>query len=404
MRQLFLLYTFLGFAIPGGVVYGVNYKFFLLPIILAFGIGHLIFNNKNVKISGIQLLFFIVVSVMLTQGLMVGLSNNPDYVFEEFRLVFSIFIIFSLYYIIFRYEIESHKKFLQVAVYGVFFYNIFKLCLELLFILKFIDFEAIETITLNYGGRVPVTSPLPFDMIRLYWTEMDLASICVAYIFYVINVNDTFGRYFKRIFYLTIFLGVIIGFSRLLIVLAVISFLVAMFFKFGPAKAFIKISFIALLLSTVAVGPLSELLEKRFSESYIKTADDVRHEQVVSLLEKWSESPVLGEGFGASASILRSDEKPYQYEIWWLSFWMKTGVLGVVSFLILLLLPITLLNVGYSKESKYILFIYYIFILSSFTNQYMPSSISGLMLTLIYFSLKQTIHNVKTRNVYVTKN
>ena len=392
----------MSFSIPGGVVYGFNYKYIFLPVIILVGIGYLVWKKSNVRLPDYILVFSVVLVFMFFQAALVGLlNNNTVYVLDDFRLLFSVFVIFSLYYILFKDDLSFQKSFLKVAIFGVFIYNLIRIILELAFVFNLIDMASIEVIALNYGGRVPVTSPLPLSMIRLYWTEMDLVSICVAYAFFIAKPSVDVGKCFRILFYFVVFSGVIIGFSRLLMGLSLLSLFVAFLYKFGFWKTLKKSLFLFSIIILMLLDPLSQLFEKRFSDRYIATADEVRVEQVESLFEKWSEYPIAGAGFGANANVLRSIDKPYQYEIWWVSYWMKTGLVGVVVFMFLLVLPLFSKGVLLRRDDVYLLFIYYVFILSSFTNQYMPSSISAFVFVLIYFSFNNSNKKVIDRSEYV---
>ena len=53
-----------------------------------------------------------------------------------------------------------------------------------------------------------------------------------------------------------------------------------------------------------------------------------RMDQIYPLINKISESPIIGSGFGAHASLIRNDERPYMYEMDYLAIFMKLGILG----------------------------------------------------------------------------
>jgi hypothetical protein len=53
-----------------------------------------------------------------------------------------------------------------------------------------------------------------------------------------------------------------------------------------------------------------------------------RAEQIPALIDKIAESPLMGNGFGANASLIRNEERPFMYEIDYLAVLMKLGLLG----------------------------------------------------------------------------
>jgi hypothetical protein len=57
-------------------------------------------------------------------------------------------------------------------------------------------------------------------------------------------------------------------------------------------------------------------------------SDDLRAEQLRPLFESFLNHPILGQGFGASVSIIRLDDAPYAYELSILALFMKLGLAG----------------------------------------------------------------------------
>jgi len=84
---------------------------------------------------------------------------------------------------------------------------------------------------------------------------------------------------------------------------------------------------------------------------------NARTEQFFSLINGFSNSPVIGNGFGAVASVVRNDEMPWAYELSYISLLFHTGIVG---FLIYFLLTIWII-IESLKISKDISAIKYIF-------------------------------------------
>jgi hypothetical protein len=57
-----------------------------------------------------------------------------------------------------------------------------------------------------------------------------------------------------------------------------------------------------------------------------------RAEQFTSLMEGWLRSPIFGNGLGASASVVRSDEQPWAYELSYMALLFQTGVVGLAIY------------------------------------------------------------------------
>lgn len=86
----------------------------------------------------------------------------------------------------------------------------------------------------------------------------------------------------------------------------------------------------ALGLATVSVrsASLQELGFVRYF-AYAFSPQDERSRQQGYLLDGFSKSPVFGSGFGAYAGYLRSDERPWTYELTYQQMLFNIGVVGV---------------------------------------------------------------------------
>jgi hypothetical protein len=58
-----------------------------------------------------------------------------------------------------------------------------------------------------------------------------------------------------------------------------------------------------------------------------------RVDQFGPLLAGWESAPVLGRGFGSVASVVRSEQAPYLYELTYVALLMKLGGVGLTVFL-----------------------------------------------------------------------
>jgi len=61
-------------------------------------------------------------------------------------------------------------------------------------------------------------------------------------------------------------------------------------------------------------------------------SNTARAEQYASLLAGWADSPWFGNGLGASASIIRSDDLPWAYELFYVALLFHNGMLGVMIY------------------------------------------------------------------------
>jgi O-antigen ligase len=117
---------------------------------------------------------------------------------------------------------------------------------------------------------------------------------------------------------------------RALVITAVLQLMVAaprLMSALRPGQRLALVVGTAVVGSALVLGNL-EWIEQRFSftEEDISTAH--RQAQIPPLLEKIAENPVFGGGFGTVASLLRSELRPFSYEVDFLATVMKLGVVG----------------------------------------------------------------------------
>ncbi|PLW80811.1 hypothetical protein C0585_00670 [Candidatus Woesearchaeota archaeon] len=61
-----------------------------------------------------------------------------------------------------------------------------------------------------------------------------------------------------------------------------------------------------------------------------------RTEQFFALMEGFSNSPILGNGFGAVASVIRNGDMPWAYELSYIALLFHTGLIGLTLYLLLI--------------------------------------------------------------------
>jgi hypothetical protein len=69
-----------------------------------------------------------------------------------------------------------------------------------------------------------------------------------------------------------------------------------------------------------------------FSDDSIPEGGNLRYIQFHALLYGWMEFPLFGNGLGSVASVVRSDEMPWAYELTYLALLFHTGVVGIIIY------------------------------------------------------------------------
>jgi hypothetical protein len=117
---------------------------------------------------------------------------------------------------------------------------------------------------------------------------------------------------------------------------------------------------LAMLICIVIIfiaGVLSNLewLNQRFDFSFDDVSSFQRYAQIPALLDKIAEHPIIGGGFGSVAAYIRSEERPFSYEVDFLATIMKLGLVGS-----LLYFGTYLLGVAQALRIRYQLGVYLI--------------------------------------------
>jgi O-Antigen ligase len=123
----------------------------------------------------------------------------------------------------------------------------------------------------------------------------------------------------------------------------------------SPSKLAIFLS--PVLIATLVLSPIvfESLKSTRFFEpnaqQNLAASDDTRFEQASIMFESFLEEPILGGGFGHYVDrYYRNPTKLYLYELYFVAFLMKTGILGSFLYLSALL---ALLMVPFAKQFQY---------------------------------------------------
>jgi len=178
------------------------------------------------------------------------------------------------------------------------------------------------------------------------------------------------------LFFITII--VLLSGRRALLLVFVLSFLIVFFLIFGVKSKYLKGRLIVNYIKSTAIVMIfiviSYSLITRFYDislyiiienikeaiSFSSSTDPstvARYEQFFALIDGFSENPLFGQGFGAVASVIRNEEQPWAYELFYVALLFHTGLVGFTIYglltLWIILQGIRLLN-NY-EDTKYML-------------------------------------------------
>lgn len=144
----------------------------------------------------------------------------------------------------------------------------------------------------------------------------------------------------------------------------------------------IQANFLSVALLIVAPFFLSFMLIPSFDPQLLahfgiarEGSDDLRADQFWPLFDAFLSSPLLGQGFGASAALIRSEEAPFSYELSILALFMKIGIVGLLFAVSILANSLNFLmpkkGNTFPKAIAPLYALYFSYIFSCFFNPYM---------------------------------
>lgn len=95
-----------------------------------------------------------------------------------------------------------------------------------------------------------------------------------------------------------------------------------------PPAQRLRLTMTAVALLMVTVVANLDWIQKRFEFTDNDISSAARYDQIPPLLDKIAEHPLIGGGFGTYAALIRSDLRPFSYEVDFLATIMKLGLLG----------------------------------------------------------------------------
>lgn len=366
-------------ALPSGSVYGVPVKY--IAYISSF-IGVVSQWISGRKIDVRVILIFILIGLFVSFYVLIGAINAATpfgYVLIEATGVFTAVTIVLIAISAKSVGVVTDEELIKFAFYGALIFATWKVMVVLLLVGRVIQYGDVYYFFLNNLGYRPVSSGIYGGLVRFNFIIYDFV---VALFLFVI---PGFPRLFKSIpvwvriaFFIIGVPCLVFAFSRLLFVLVLILWFYLFVFK-ANFKAKFAISSLAMAVIMVSLPWLEGVVEQRFNNVSSVHSDNIRTEQISALLDTWSNSPVIGGGFGFYAkSLIRDPVNPFNYEVQWVGFLTKFGILGVLFLIgLVLILFAYLLKEKRTLDNYALAFILLVFIGGGFTNQYLVSSPSG---------------------------
>lgn len=312
-------------------------------------------------------------SVLIVWGFVNGLLNNHSFsdLFLDFNGWLYFALIFPIYEVALKRE-NSFKNFFRLLITSSLW-----LSLKTLVLLFIFSHNLRGAMTLLYkwvrDTGVGEITQMPDTFTRIFFQSHIFVLLSFFLILFFCNLIWEKNSFFSKtnmliLFYATIFCSVVfLSFSRsfwLGGVAGIILFLLVIYWKYAYKKAIVNIGLLLfvgclslILITGVVKIPLvgmqaqfstTDTLKNRARNTTGEAAVSSRWNLLPKLWSEVKENMLAGKGFGATITYTSNDPRvlennpqgqytTHAFEWGWLDIWFKLGLLGLVSYLIILL-------------------------------------------------------------------
>ncbi|MCL2589543.1 MAG: O-antigen ligase family protein [Betaproteobacteria bacterium] len=363
--------------LPSGVLVGIPVKYLLYIFCVVMLFAHWL---RGAKIDSAYLFLFVAVLLFVAFFALVGSLHAAVpfyYVFSEGMIFVSTTTVTLLYLIGNSCKAIEDEEIVLSVFYGVLIFSLWKFIALMLVVFHIIPFEKLIYYLEKYAQCSPVTADMPGGFHRIALTGQDF--VC-AFFLYLIPVYpkllSKISLFLRIVFMVTGTFAVVSSYSRYIFGFLAALWLYAFLFKFSFKKRVIACVIVAVIL-LLSLPWLIETFEARFTSLTAEQSDSIRYLQISALLDAWQELPILGGGLGYNAGNFTRDA--YIYEVQWVSFLAKFGLIGISFLIFLLLLLFYKILAGKRSNDHYILaFALLCYVLCGFTNPILLSYISSI--------------------------
>ena len=323
----------ISYALPTGVIRGIPIQKILVCLLIILGGIALIIQRKSVEVIKNAKLEITLFALGFFACIVSVLQGNEWSIKFAGLLYISVIVFVELYFLV-RYKLVEPEKLVECMLYMMLLKIAGKIIVEIAFVCKLIEYEAVIQFYLNTFGTEASTMTMHFGRLLLIrvQTSSDIIVVTLMPFYWVMK------KYRKRIRCLLFVLSGIyttIVFSRVLLVeFCCFAFVAALYYWKRISKKIKGIGIFLLIGSSIIwLKPVVKMIEFRFFSSFAAESDDVRQIQMKELMNGVKEAPVFGHGFGNYITdYTRSESAPFSYEIEYLSFVYQMGVAGFIVF------------------------------------------------------------------------
>ena len=369
----------ISYALPTGVMMGIPIQKILVCLLIILGGICLVLQRKSLEIIKSA-------KLEITLGFLGLLACIVSYILgNEWSIKFtglfyiSVIVFVELYFLV-RYELAEPEKIIECILYMMLLKILGKIIIEIVFVCKLIEYEAVIEFYLNMFGTEASTMTMHLGRLLLIrvQTSSDIIVVTLMPFYWMM---EKYKKSIRSLLFALSGIYTLIVFSRVLMVeFCCFAFVAVLYYWKKIPKKVRCIGVILVLASSVLwLKPVIQMIE---------------------LINGVKESPVFGHGFGSYISdYTRSGSIPFSYEIEYLSFCYQMGISGFVVFVGGVLLIYIRKIVKYTRKNTWVIKVFTLIGLGWFVIRpaFNPAFLGlqngfqmiGLLMINMYFNKKQ---------------
>ena len=369
----------ISYALPTGVMKGIPIQKILVCLLIILGEICLVLQRKSLEIIKSA-------KLEITLGVLGLLACIVSYILgNEWSIKFtglfyiSVIVFVELYFLV-RYELAEPEKIVECILYMMLLKILGKIIIEIVFVCKLIEYEAVIEFYLNMFGTEASTMTMHLGRLLLIrvQTSSDIIVVTLMPFYWMM---EKYKKSIRSLLFALSGIYTLIVFSRVLMVeFCCFAFVAVLYYWKKIPKKVRCIGVILVLASSVLwLKPVIQMIE---------------------LINGVKEAPVFGHGFGSYISdYTRSGSIPFSYEIEYLSFCYQMGILGFVVFVGGVLLIYIRKIVKYARKNTWVIKVFTLIGLGWFVIRpaFNPAFLGlqngfqmiGLLMINMYFNKKQ---------------
>lgn len=406
--RLALLFILVIINLPTGSLFGVPVKSGIALLFIGLSVLILLLRT-NLRYNLKAIIALTGTVTFLLFWIAVGYANRfaLDDVLTEAIFFATALLIPQLFVVLIQTGLLTASQVFRWIAYSVLLFCTWKTVLTLLISFRILDFGQVYQFFLYELGYDLVLYNIGGFAARLTFQSQDtLVVIVLAAVLFISPERLGLPRWFAWAIVPLSAIAIFVSYARVAYVqfgivwLLFFFYLITLVIKRRKIIPVLGVLLITLVGSFVTLQ-LYDIYFERFFSASTERSDQLRSEQIGALMDKFSESPLIGCGFGCYAeAVVRSESAVYNYEVQWLAFLAKLGIVGIglfVVFLIYIIHHIYRYNRGWPRWVLIVLF--GLVLLSAFFNQYLISSPAAIIY-LAFLSLVQPRPLIRLRGEY----